>query len=66
MDLSELLGYANHLPLTKRSILKVSASLIFDLLGLVSPFMIRLKLMFGSLWTNNVKWDGPLQEVDTP
>ena len=44
VDLSELSGYVNHLPLTKQSVLKVSASLIFDLLGLVSPSVIRLKL----------------------
>ena len=60
MDLSDLLSYASSLPETKWSVLKVSAR-IFDQLGLVSLFVIRLKLLFRSLCTDNVDWDSPLE-----
>ena len=52
VDLSELLSYASSLPETKQTVLKVSAR-IFDPLGLVSPFVIRLKLLFRLLCTDN-------------
>ena len=42
-NLSELISYAKTLTITKRSLLKMSAK-IFDPLGLLSPFVIRLFL----------------------
>ena len=60
VDLSELSNYVKCLPVTKRSVLKVSAR-IFDPLGLVSPLVIRLKLLFRLLCTDNVKWDDPIE-----
>ena len=58
---SELLEYAQGLPVTKKSILKVSAK-IFDLLGLISPFVIKLKVLFQTLCVESVDWDEPLKE----
>ena len=46
--------------MTKQSVLKLSAR-IFDPLGLVSPLVIRLKLLFRSLCTDNVDWDDPIE-----
>ena len=55
----ELIAYANDLPATKRSILKISAK-IFDPLGLISPFVIRLKILFQPLCFEGRSWDEPL------
>ena len=60
VNLSELSDYVKCLPVTKRSVLKFSAR-IFDPLGLVSPLVIRLKLLFRSLCTDNVDWDDPIE-----
>ena len=60
IDLSELSDYVKDLPETKRSVLRLSAR-IFDPLGLVSPLVIRLKLLFRSLCTNNVNWDDSIE-----
>ena len=57
---SELLEYAQGLPVNKRSILKVSAK-IFDPLGLLSPLVIKLKVLFQTLCTESVDWDEPLK-----
>ena len=57
---SELSEYAQGLPVSKRSILKVSAK-IFDPLGLLSPFVIKLKVLFQTLCTESVDWDEPLK-----
>ena len=57
---SELIEYAQGLPVTKLSLLKVTAR-IFDPLGLISPFIIKLKILFQSLCVESVKWDEPLQ-----
>ena len=60
VNLSELSNYVKCLPVTKRSVLKVSAR-IFDPLGLVTLLVIRLKLLFRSLCTDNVNWDDPIE-----
>ena len=51
----ELINYANSLPLSKRSVLKITAN-IFDPLGHLSPFVIRLKIMFMKLCVEKVEW----------
>ena len=56
---SELIAYVNDLPATKQSILKISAK-IFDPLGLITPFVIRLKMLFQSLCFEGRSWDEPL------
>ena len=57
---TELIEYAQGLPITKRLLLKVSAK-IFDPLGLISPFIIKLKIIFQTLCAESVVWDGPLK-----
>ena len=59
-NFSELLHYTKSLPMTKRSVLKITAKL-FDPLGLLSPFVIRLKILFKCLCTVKVNWDESLQ-----
>ena len=44
-DFTQLLDYVRRLDPTKRSPLRISAK-IFDPLGILSPFVIKLKLMF--------------------
>jgi len=56
---SELIAYMKELPATKRSVLKASAK-IFDPLGLISPFVIRLKVLFQTLCIEGQNWDEPL------
>ena len=41
--------------------MKVTAR-IFDPLGLISPFIIKLKVLFQALCAESVKWDEPLQD----
>ena len=55
----ELVNEAFSLPMTKRSILKISAK-IFDPLGLTSPITIQFKLLFQIICTNKFNWDDPL------
>ncbi|XP_037959088.1 uncharacterized protein LOC119688482 [Teleopsis dalmanni] len=44
---------------TKRTILSVVAR-IFDLLGLLSPIVIRCKILIQELWIHQLGWDDPL------
>lgn len=44
---------------TKRSILSIVAK-IFDLLGLLSPIVIRCKILLQEMWVQNIGWDEPL------
>jgi len=57
---TELIEYAQGLPITKQSLLKVSAK-TFDPLGLISPFIIKLKIIFQTLCAESVVWDEPLK-----
>ena len=57
---SELIALLNKLPATRRSLLKVTAS-IFDPLGILSPFVIKLKVLFQSICRKEVAWDRPLE-----
>ena len=59
-DLSDLSVFAQALPSTKRSVLKLSAK-IFDPLGLVTSFAINMKMLFQSLCTKGVDWDDNLE-----
>ena len=56
---SELIAYVNELPATRCSVLKVSAK-IFDPLGLISPFVVRLKMLFRMLCIEGRSWDESL------
>uniref|UniRef100_A0A182KHE2 Integrase catalytic domain-containing protein n=1 Tax=Anopheles christyi TaxID=43041 RepID=A0A182KHE2_9DIPT len=44
--------------LTKRSILS-NVARMFDPLGLISPIVIRAKIMMQELWSQNAGWDDP-------
>ena len=55
----ELVNEAFSLPMTKRSILKISAK-IFDPLGLISPISIQFKMLFQIICTNKFSWDDSL------
>ena len=59
-NLAELIEYARSLPVTKRSLLKWSSK-IFDPLGFLSPFTIRLKILFQVLCLDKIDWDGELK-----
>jgi hypothetical protein len=54
-----LITYAKSLPITKRALLKLIAK-IFDSLGFLSPFTIRLKAMFHILCCDKIDWDEEL------
>ena len=58
-DFSELFAFSQALPAVKRSVLRISAK-IFDLLGLVMPFMFNMKLIFQSLCIKGVDWEDKL------
>ena len=47
--------------LTKRSVLSL-ISRLFDPLGLLNPFSIRAKILFQSLWRENLGWDQTLPQ----
>lgn len=44
---------------TKRSLLEQAAT-IYDPMGLISPFVLKAKLLFQQLWKENLKWDDSL------
>jgi len=58
-NFTDLIEYVRQLPPNKRSLLKLTAK-IYDPLGLLSPFVIRLKVLFQALCTNQHRWDEPL------
>ena len=58
-DLHQVHQFAKQLPPTKRSLLKVAAK-IFDPLGCLSLFTIKLKVFFQELCIAKVPWDEPL------
>ena len=59
-DFAELIEYANSLPPTKRSVLKITAK-IFDPMGFLTPITVSLKEMFQTLCIENVNWDDKLE-----
>ena len=59
-ECDELYDYAVSLPLSKRSVLKVTAK-IFDPIGISTPFTIGMKVLFQELSVTKHDWDGELQ-----
>ena len=59
-NLQEMVEYAQSLPCTKRSVLRLSAK-VFDPIGLVTPLTGNMKILFQTLCTNDVKWDDDLE-----
>ena len=47
-------------PKTKRSLISLY-SRVFDPMGLLTPFLMILKLQFQELWTRGLDWDQPLE-----
>ena len=46
-------------PKTKRSLISLY-SRVFDLMGLLTPFLMTPKLLFQELWARSLDWDRPL------
>ena len=59
-DLSSIVDFANNLPPTKRSILKIAAT-IFDPYGFLSVFTINVKTLFQELFIEKIGWSEELQ-----
>ena len=59
-ELNEIQRYARMLPPTKRTVLKLVAK-IFDPLGHLSAFTVKLKIMFQSLCKIKTDWDDELR-----
>ena len=63
----DLVGYANvaaELPLTKQSVLSVVARL-FDPLGLLTPIIVPMKVLFQELCVSKCGWDSPLNDTSS-
>ena len=59
-DYVKLSRYANTLSATKRSVLQLSAK-IFDPIGLLTPFTIKMKIFFQELCLAKIDWDDELK-----
>lgn len=57
---SGIMSLVSSLPATRRSLLKITSS-IFDPLGFLAPFVIRLKILFQALCCHELGWDQPLE-----
>ena len=62
-DLTEIVVLARTLPITKRTLLKLTAK-IFDPLGVLSVFTVDMKIMFQELCLRGVQWDEELRGED--
>ena len=60
-DFSGLVKYARSLPVTKRSVLKVTSK-IFDPVGFLTPFVIMMKALFQELCIEGNEWYDELKE----
>ncbi|GFX30308.1 integrase catalytic domain-containing protein [Trichonephila clavipes] len=58
-DTKSLLEFVSLDKNTKRFILQAVGK-IFDPLGLISPFTVRMKCLLQDLWKEEIQWDGPL------
>ena len=59
-ELSALAKKADRLVVTKRSILKIAADM-YDPLGIVSPVLVGVKVLFQELCSSKVEWDEELK-----
>ena len=59
-SIQDLVVFARLLPVTKRSVLRMSAR-ILDPLGLITPFSISLKILFQELCLDSAEWDAQLR-----
>ena len=56
-----LLRLSEDLEPTRRNLLKVTSS-FFDPLGVLSPILVEMKILFQSLCQDKFEWDAPLPE----
>ena len=61
IKLDKITAFARDLEPNKRNVLRLTAKL-FDPLGLISPIMIPIKILFQELCTLKYDWDCPLSE----
>ena len=59
IDLGDIVKSSENLPVTKRTVLKVTAR-VYDPLGWISPILIEMKLLFQKLCQTKEDWDGEL------
>ena len=59
-EFQEIHEYASKLPITKRSLLKITAK-VFDPLGALRPFLIKMKVLFQELAVEKIPWDRELK-----
>ena len=62
-NLTDLFNYETTLPVTKRSVLKLSAK-IFDPIGFLTPYTIETKILFQELCLDKVDWDSELPHLE--
>ena len=60
-EFSGLVQYARSLPAMKRSVLIVTSK-IFDPVGFLTPFVIKMKALFQELCVEGSEWDGELKD----
>ncbi|XP_066929877.1 uncharacterized protein [Clytia hemisphaerica] len=61
ISLSEILRKVNFENPTKRNVIQFASS-IFDPLGLINPLVVKFKLLFQKLCTQNLQWDEPIPD----
>ena len=59
VEIAEVVKFGKSLAITKRSLLKLTAK-VFDPLGILTPFTVRMKVKFQQLCIEKVGWDDPL------
>ena len=62
VDLSHILAVAEDMEPTKRGVISL-VSKIYDPLGLISPVVIRFKILFQELCSSKLAWDEPLSDA---
>ncbi|XP_054721782.1 uncharacterized protein LOC129231449 [Uloborus diversus] len=60
-DIRSLLSFLSKPIETKRFILQVLGR-IFDPIGILGPFTVRIKLLIQKIWASHIDWDDPLPE----
>ncbi|XP_068708188.1 uncharacterized protein [Montipora foliosa] len=61
-NLTDLFNYGTTLPVTRRSVLKLSAKISkFDPIGFLTPYTIETKILFQELCLDKVDWDSELE-----
>ena len=59
IDLSQIIKSSQNLPVTKRTVLKLTAQ-VYDPLGWISPVLIEMKLLFQKICQTKGDWDEEL------